>query len=384
MQGEFGSRDAHAALLVGVDGGATAVKACSVVPAGDGLVAGEDAATFRCDDGARAPVPLDEQRRALAAGHIEPTEDERAWGDAWIDAYVESIASVAARARRADLRVGICAPGLKTADGRGIALVRNGPRIPDFLDRLESRLSRAGLALVAPIPPLLSDGVACGLGEAVHPHGAFRGVRDAYYVGGGTGLAECLLLDGRVIGFDDVASRARKAWELVASSGRTFEDELSMRGLAERWERARTTARAGDARGRPASASTPGFADPRPQPPDVASASRSDARSPVRSAEEARHVEDAAAQGDPAALAVTRGAALALHELVRARAGVFPLERVVVGQRLGAWFAREDLREAWIEPARRGSPVPLVASTLREAPAIGAASRVLAGPVLNS
>ena len=41
----------------------------------------------------------------------------------------------------------MCMPGLKTADGRGIAVLRHGPRMPYFLDRLEERLVRDGLVL---------------------------------------------------------------------------------------------------------------------------------------------------------------------------------------------------------------------------------------------
>ena len=73
---------------------------------------------------------------------------------------------------RAKVRLGIGMPGLKTADGRGIAVMNSGPRIPDLADRLEGGLLASGLELLEPIARLGSDGEFCGVGEEYAADGA--------------------------------------------------------------------------------------------------------------------------------------------------------------------------------------------------------------------
>lgn len=158
------------AMLIGVDGGASGVRVYEVIATEDGFALG-------------------------------PARAERTYGAAdMVEAAATCIAEVAGGR---DVLCGICMPGLKTEDGRGIARMVNGPAIPDYLDRLEERL---GISVAR----LWSDGFASGVGEEVA--GLFRGVRNAYYLGGGTGIAECLKLDGRVRALDEL--ELPRAWEL--------------------------------------------------------------------------------------------------------------------------------------------------------------------------
>lgn len=323
-------------LLVGVDGGATEVKAHAVVEAAGGLEALDARATFRYERvPGFEPISLAAQIEERDRNDIRPGRAEREQGENWIAAFAQAIASVAARMSRADLVVGVCAPGLKTPDGRGIAVSRNGPRIPDFVDRLEVQLAREGLVLVRTIPRLSSDGDACGLGEEASANGALRGGANAYYVGGGTGLAECFKLDGRVVGLDELAPGVQKAWALVSSHGRSYEDHVSMRGVNARF------------------VELGGRADVLP--------------------------EAAAVAGDKAAIAAFGECARMLGELVGLRVRALheqrgiALARVVVGQRLGALFVDPALRAHLREPANHACCLPIHPSTLREAPAIGAA-----------
>ncbi len=323
-------------LLVGVDGGATEVKAHAIVEVQGGLAEGAARAGFRYERAAEfEPVDLERQLAEHARGDCQRSKSEREQGQRWIDAFVNAIESVAARAGNATIRIGVCAPGLKTLDGRGIAVAKNGPRIPDFTDHLEAALLRTGLVLAAPVPPLVSDGFACGLGEKASPQGGFAGISSAYYIGGGTGIAECFVLDGRVVSMDEVADVSRKAWAMTGSLGRDYEAHLSMRGINARF------------------VELGGSADVMP--------------------------EQAVARGDRLAERTFHECAAMFAELVRARArelrearGI-ELERVVVGQRLGALFADPALCTALREPAERATGVPIQPSTLRAAPAIGAA-----------
>jgi hypothetical protein len=96
------------------------------------------------------------------------------------------------------LPVGVAAPGLKTADGRGIERARNLPRTAELLDRLTTVLGELGLSNLCPAPRLFSDGEAALLGETVVAGGLLMGERDVLYLGPGSGLAEVILVGGEL------------------------------------------------------------------------------------------------------------------------------------------------------------------------------------------
>jgi hypothetical protein len=328
--------------VIGVDGGATEVKAHEIVEVGGGLEIGPAAAVFRyAENTGFAPIALAAQLVEFRRGDVRVTLREKAEGAQWIDTAAQAIGSVAARTSRARLVIGMCMPGLKTSDGRGVAVMKNGPRIPDYVDQLEARLARDGFVLAQPIGRLISDGDACGHGEDASAHGGFRGVANAYYVGGGTGLAECCKLDGRVVGFDALSGVLSKGWEMQSErGGHSFEELLSMRGINARFRE-----RGGGE----------------------------------------EWVEIRAAAGDAQANDVLSEAAIALGEIAALRVSALRasrgtrLERVVVGQRLGRLFADPKLAHVLRDAAeselerRAGVRGLFVASTLRAAPAIGSA-----------
>jgi hypothetical protein len=185
------------------------------------------------------PVPMAQQLLEEQRGEPQLDEGERAEGRLVLDAFVRAIASVAEQSGRKRLRIGVCLPGVKSADGRGLVVMRNGPRMPRFLHDLEAGLVLAGLELAAPMPPISSDGEACAHGENLGLEGHLRAVEDAYYLGGGTGLAECFKLRGQVIGLDALRPWMRKAWQLEDSHGASFEDLASARGMNQRYAKRR-------------------------------------------------------------------------------------------------------------------------------------------------
>ena len=372
---------ASEAILIGVDGGASEVRAHEVVilPRTSLLEApvfGLGAASAsRLYDPARGfrPLPLPSQLLAFERGKVEPAGIERAQGRLWVESAAEVILAVAAQARASRARVGVCMPGIKTPDGRGLAVVRHGPRIPDYAEKLEAALAAGGLGLAQPISRLSSDGEACAHGEQSSAQGNLRSSGSAYYVGGGTGIAEALKIDGAIVGFDALRGFLRKAWQIEAGGGRTVEDLLSPRGMNAAYAQA-------------ARKKLPLEVDAFP--------------------------ERRAAQGDAKARAILSRAADALADLVldrmlalrRGLAGAQPripantvLERVVVGQRLGQILADPAHFEVFRDPAEEAlrqkivatgdgalkkhyvtdaglRPGLLVASLLRAAPAIGAAA----------
>ena len=223
-------------LLIGVDGGATEVKAhavrCTDITA---------ASTFElCDESASRkypllsgfkPVPVEEQLAQFRGSRTKLLPVEEKQGDSWIRAAAEVVAEVAAACGERRVLVGMGMPGLKTPDGRGISVINNGPRIPDFLDRFERHVAALGVELVDPVSVLGSDADYCGLGEQYATDGLFRGVENAYYIGCGTGIADAFKLHGRLIPFDSAHAWIQKAWQVPSALGPTFETIVSARGM---------------------------------------------------------------------------------------------------------------------------------------------------------
>jgi hypothetical protein len=335
-------------LVLGVDGGASGVRAVEVRARADGLLEAGPVRASRTypRDAGFAPAPLDVQRAAASSGPLGIAAPERAAGAARVRCAAEAVAEAAARAGAASVTLGVCMPGLKTADGRGIAVLRNGPRMPSYLDDLERGLAELGVALARPIPALASDGLAAALGERHAVAGGLCDVEDALYLGGGTGLSEALVLGGRVRSLDGLAGVLEKAWAMEFERGVAYEDVLSMGGWNRIWAR------------------TAGLSEPlgAGDLPEQA-ALRGDARARALLARSGEAL---------ARLCADRRARLRAHAAVE-------LQRAVVGAQLGALLARADLAALLLAPAAAALRAHgfadgfLRASTLRDAPALGAA-----------
>ncbi len=239
-------------ILIGVDGGATEAKAHHVTPAGDdndAFLLGQAAAARKYERllGFR-PVPVTEQLAQREAGSVQLTANERIQGSMLVQAACEAVAETAKVASGngpPPVLVGIGMPGLKTADGRGIAVINNGPRIPDYLDQFEQRLGEMGVQFAAPVAELGSDADYCGVGELYAADGLFRGAENAYYIGCGTGIADAMILHGRLVTFDEASNWILKAWQIPSALGATFERLVSAKSMNDCYARLR-----GDAEGR--------------------------------------------------------------------------------------------------------------------------------------
>ena len=127
--------------------------------------------------------------------------------------------------------IGIGMPGIKTRYGLGIAVLKNGPRITNYAVRLENEITLAGIELVQPINQIGSDAYYCGIGEEYAGEGSFRNVRNSYYLGGGTGAADALKLDGKVIPLDETKGWFVKTWEMKCPDGYSVEKYVSSSGI---------------------------------------------------------------------------------------------------------------------------------------------------------
>ena len=258
-------------------------------------------------------------------------------------AVVAAVDEVCAReARGGRARLALCAAGRPGRDGRGLAVVRHGPRDPRLLDRVEEGLAVTGLVGGTGPAEIHSDGTAAGWGEEWAVDGAFAGVANAYLVGCGTGVAEALKVDGQLLEPSAFPGDWRAPWEADADGG-CAEDRVSMAVLARRWREL-----------------APDASEPFP--------------------------EAAARSGSALAAGVLADTAEDLARFIAARIAHLDacgvrLQRVVLGQRAADLFADAALRRSFADPlveclSVAPSAVParelVVASRLRAAPALGA------------
>jgi predicted NBD/HSP70 family sugar kinase len=377
-------------MLIGVDGGATEAKSHHVAVEGSGtdisFALGDLSASRRYEriDGFE-PVPVGDQIAQRTAGDVQVTDGERAQGEKYTDAAAATIIELAEQTGAKRVLIGMGMPGLKTEDDRGINAINNGARTPDFAERLEEKICAAGIELAGPLVHLGSDADYCGIGEEHAAEGAFRDVESAYYVGCGTGIADALKLAGQLVPLDDTKSWLQKSWQIASWVGPTFEKIASANSMMSLFAGQMKT-------------------------------------TPAALVEEGTFPQDLAAEGDPLAQAVMTTVAATLAEVIFERLFTIHagreeaphrgeaylglskdhpfrgtlLERIVVGQRFGFLWADERCHEIFRRPCETllvahatrcgddalaehiapGGTIRqglIVASRLREAPAIGAA-----------
>ncbi len=223
--------------IIGVDGGATKVSAWQIDynPETESFslsdrnreISYRDMAGFSSDF---KPASLPDQLAVYGQPQIPITEQETQMQKVYVETCVQCILGLADK-KRDGLITGIGMPGLKTADLRGIAVVANGPRMPQYVPLLEKRLAEEGVNLLSPLARLGSDADYCGIGENYAAEGQFRNFRNAYYLGGGTGVADALKLDGALLPLDKTKSWLAKTWEFKTEDGFSLEKYISVGGM---------------------------------------------------------------------------------------------------------------------------------------------------------
>jgi hypothetical protein len=178
-----------------------------------------------------SPVPVALQLQQRDESKIILTEQEIQQGSVFIEACARVIIDLVQRAKSKSVLAGIGMPGLKTQDRRGINVMANGPRIPDYTTQVETKVKQAGLQLLAPVSHLGSDADYCGIGELYARDGLFRKTGNAYYLGGGTGAADALLLHKQLVPFDQTKNWLAKTWEMKNDLGLAMERYASTSGL---------------------------------------------------------------------------------------------------------------------------------------------------------
>ncbi len=225
-----------------MDGGASGFRAYRILASHTGKV-WTDARSF---EGAwpykdtLTPIPIEEQLRGAGrppGDLLESLEtSEASAARLQVSALLDGIEACLDGDSVSPIVIGLCMPGVPTLGGRGIAVSRHGPRNPGLLDALESGCHQRGWSLARPLAPLLGDGQAACLGEFHATQGQLCGVCSGYFVGGGSGLAEGVLLDGVALDLRQHRSDLPPAWirnqAAVDSLDGRWEDRLSIAGMA--------------------------------------------------------------------------------------------------------------------------------------------------------
>ena len=224
-------------LLIGIDGGATKVSGWSIVVEGENTFSfGElHAEKLYSEIGGYienfTPVNITEQLAEFQNSDIQLTAEEIQHGKTYIEATAQVIEQIVAKSSVKKVLIGIGMPGLKTEDIRGIAVMANGPRMIYYCRDLENRLAGSEIQFVSPIAGLGSDASYCGIGEEYAKDGQFRNVMNSYYLGGGTGVADALKLDGSLVQLDDIKDWFAKAWEMKSEEDYPLEKYASAKGI---------------------------------------------------------------------------------------------------------------------------------------------------------
>ncbi len=221
--------------LIGIDGGATKVSGWIVNISDDkknytlsSLHATEPYAALDGYITDFAPVPVPDQIAERDKGQSKISENEQKQGNIYIESAVKTIAALTGNK---PVVIGIGMPGLKTADLRGINVIANGPRMISYCDQVEDKLKKMNIEMAAPITRLGSDADYCGIGELYAAEGAFKDTSNAYYLGGGTGAADALLLRGKLVPFDQIKPWMAKTWEMKNDQDLSLERYASASGI---------------------------------------------------------------------------------------------------------------------------------------------------------
>ena len=160
------------------------------------------------------PVSLDIQKSEYQSDNISLSYEEINQGKVIIDTIVSSIETIE------DHKIGLCFPGLKDRDG--IVVMANGPRIPDLLHRIKY------------VKTILNDSDCCVVGELKSTIGLMQDTRNGIYIGGGTGIADGIILNGEILNLTNTVGVPR-CWEISVSSNETVETLLSPAGMIRKY-----------------------------------------------------------------------------------------------------------------------------------------------------
>ena len=172
------------------------------------------------------PVDLDIQRKEFSEKTINLTESEKKQGTVIINSIRKVISNIdstfisISENIKNEWDLAICFPGIKNEDG--INIMANGPRIPDLNNKIPG------------IKKIYNDSDCCVLGEWKSAIGKLLNCENAIYIGGGTGIADGIILKGELINFN-IRNDIKRSWDLIMENGQSVESLLSPKGMINQW-----------------------------------------------------------------------------------------------------------------------------------------------------
>lgn len=227
-------------VLIGIDGGATKVAGALVIRDEKGnykldseviQVKYHDCPSYSAKF---QPIKIDIQIKEAATGLLNLNIKEERQGIAYAEACEQVIIELFNEQKSDNTLIGLGMPGMKSPDKKGIEIMNNGPRIPRFLDVLNRRLEMAEITGTT-IRSLGEDNDHCGLGELYSEKGSFKKVKNGLYIGGGTGIADAIILEGKHIPFSTIRDWMPRTWQINDEAGLSYEYLTSHSGIMKQY-----------------------------------------------------------------------------------------------------------------------------------------------------
>ncbi len=223
-------------LLLGLDGGATKILAqtSAIDPRSSLIIPKEEhhESNYKNSlgfDSGFMPVDLARQKKEAKENNYSFSDQEKNQSVSVIETIVKVILS-SVREKQIT-QVGLCFPGIKTANYDGISIMANGPRNINMLSMINKML-KPKLDSKISIKTIYDDSECCVIGEWKSSIGKLRDCKNAIYIGGGTGIADGVILNNKIVDKD-----IERSWELIMPSGESVEQCLSLGGMLSQWNK---------------------------------------------------------------------------------------------------------------------------------------------------
>jgi len=223
-------------LLLGLDGGASKILAqtCTIDPRSSLIIPKQEhhESNYRNSlgfDSGFMPVDLARQKKEAKENNYSFSDQEKNQSVSVIETIAKVIESSVRK--KQITQVGLCFPGIKTANCDGISIMANGPRNINMLSMINKML-KPKLDSKISIKSIYDDSECCVIGEWKSSIGKLRDCENAIYIGGGTGIADGVILNNKIVDKD-----IERSWELIMPNGESVEQCLSLGGMLSQWNK---------------------------------------------------------------------------------------------------------------------------------------------------
>lgn len=179
-----------------------------------------------------SPISLNVQKKEMIDNNYQISNDEKKQAGTVIKAIVKSIEYFIND--KID-HLGFCFPGVKMKEKDGISIMANGPRNPYMLKELNENITK-NIGLNIKLKKIYDDSLSCVNGERFSLSGKLKEISDAIYIGGGTGIADGILHNKKLIDLN-IDKDLKKSWEIIMPNGETIEECMSLAGLCKKWKK---------------------------------------------------------------------------------------------------------------------------------------------------